>query len=263
MSKHTDLVLLAQEGSNEAMETLLFDYGYRSDTPWTAYLAKYLDIFLYGKINLRDKDTRRFLQLYIKEPDKRNLLRNRYQKYEGVMLAQNVANYLQRKTEHLEEDDLKQELLLAFIECVNRFEVVNQKITFSGYLYNAYRFKVFEILRVNVFKYETLIHPEIKEPLTDIHDERKDIEPKEWWFDRFYAADIERDELGLFWINGRCSELFSSLTTFERLILRDRYFYKKTDGEFAKEYGYHINTIFKNRHLAIQKLEKKKRETLE
>ena len=263
MSKHTELVLKAQEGDIQALEKLLSDYGYRAQDNWSNYLGKYLDLLMYGKINLKDKDTRRFLQLYIKDSSKRELLRNRYQNYRGIMAGQEVANYLQEKVKVIEVEDLKQELLLAFIECVNRFEIVKKSITFSGYLYNSYRFKVYEILRVNVFKNEVLIHPELKIEEQDTHDTRSDIVPKEWWFDRFYAADIEREELGLFWINGRCGETFSTLSTFERMLLRDIYLLGKTDGEFADEYGYHINTIFKNRHQAIKKIEQHKKETLQ
>lgn len=263
MSKHTQLVLKAQEGNSQAMDKLLFDYGYRQDAPWEAYLGKYLDLLLYGKISLKDKDTRRFLQLYIKEPTKRNLLKNRYQNYLGIMAGQDVANYLQSKSQIMDTEDLKQELVLSFVQSIQRFEPIKKDITFSGYLYNSYRFRVYEILRVNVFKNEVLIHPDKKREEEDFHDPRQDIEPQEWWFDRFYAAEIDRDDLGIFWLNGRCGELFKPLTTFERMLIRDVYFLGKTDGEFAEEYGYHINTVFKNRHKAINKLIKKKKETLQ
>lgn len=252
----------AQLGKKEYLEKLLEAYGYR-DSEWTSFLGKYLDILLYGKINLKDKDTRRFLQLYMKDPLLRSKLNYRYRDYVGELAGQEVATYLQNKVEIIEEEDLKQQLVLIFIESVMRYKQVKKNIGFNGYLYNIFRFRVYELLRVNVFKNETLLKVDYRDEFEDVEDPRAKIQPTEAWLDRFYASELNRDELGIFWINGRCGTPFKRLTTFERTLLRDRYLHKKTDGEIAKEYGYHINTIYNRRHKAIQKLEENIKETLQ
>lgn len=246
----------AQNGDQESLNQLLIAYGYRKEE-WTSFLGKYLDIFLYGKVDLQDKDTRRFLQLYIKDKNIRQKLTYHYRDYVGQLAGQEMATYLQNKTSFLEIEDLKQSLVLLFIESVMRFEHVKKQVGFNGYLYNSFRFRVYEYLRQNVFKNETSLKIEHKEEYTDSIDESSSIEPQEEWFDRFYASEVNRDNLGIFWINGRCAEVFQPLTTFERTLLRDRYLLKQTDGEIAKKYGYHINTIYKRRHKAIKKLKEK------
>lgn len=263
MDNQNELVFQAQDGKKESLEKLLFDYGYRQNEPWTMFLGKYLSLLKYGKINLRDKDTRRFLQLYIKDEEIRRKLRYHYQDYRTTIVSQETANYLQEKCSIIPEEDLKQHLVLLFIESVMKFKVVKKDVDFNGYLYNTYRFRVFEYFRVFVFKRDMLLQPLRLISDVDIPEEQKELEPQEAWLDRFYASELDNDRLGIFWINGRCGSLFQELTPFERTVLRDRYFLKKTDGQIAEEYGYHINTIYKRRHAAIEKLKKKKEETLD
>lgn len=255
-----DLVLEAQEGNQESLLLLLHNYGYREQEEWTAFLGKYLDLFLYGKVNVKDKDTRRFIQLYIKDKAIRNKLVYHHQDYVGQKAAQEVADYLQEQVASISLEDLEQSLVELFLECLQRYEKQSNKIDFSGYVYNVYRYKVYHYLRKNVFKFDVLQYDE-RETFTDALDPTSVIDVQESWFDRFYAADLKRDDLGLFWINGRCAEVFSNLTVFERMILRDRYFYNITDGDIAHRYGYHINTIYKRRHRAIEKLAQNKKES--
>lgn len=257
-----ELVVLAQQGHQKATESLMRLYGWNDASSPTHFIGKYYDLLVYGKINLKDKDTRRFLQLYMKEKDMRNKLVYHYQDYVGSLAAQETANYLQKKTETIDKDELKQELVALFIESVLKYERKNKEIDFSGYLYNSYRYKVYHFLRKRIFKFDVLNQAErIDYVDEDIEDVKARIEPQESWFDRFYASDLKRDELGIFWINGRCGSLFEDLSVFERTLLRDRYFYKQTDGQIAKAYGYHINTIYNRRHKALEKLINKKRES--
>lgn len=57
------------------------------------------------------------------------------------------------------------------------------------------------------------------------------------------------------WINGvTCSELFKSLTPFERNLLVMSYIEKKTDTEIAQMYGLCRATIFRKKQAAIEKI---------
>lgn len=244
----------AQNGNQEATCLLLEKYGFRKDSAPVGYLGKYYRLLVYGKIDLRDKDTRRFLQLYIPEVDVRRKLTNRFQDYQTTLYAQQTADYLSEKSKLLPLDDLQQELICAFLELVHRY-TPKPHVSFEGYIYNTYRFKVYEILRKYVFKYEAFHNPELLY-LDEFEDKRSIIKPQEAWFDRFYASELNREELGIFWINGRCGSLFKPLSVFERIVIRDHEFYGLTDGEIAKRYGYHINTVYKTRHRAMQKLKR-------
>lgn len=246
----------AQNGNEEANGVLLEKYGFRKDGPPIGYLGKYYRLLVYGKIDLRDKDTRRFLQLYIPETAVRKKLTNRFQDYQTTLYAQQTADYLSEKSKLLTRADLQQELVLAFLELVSRY-VPKPHVSFEGYIYNTYRFKVYEVLRKCIFKYEAMHNPELLF-LDEFEDTTAVIEPQEAWFDRFYASELKREDLGIFWINGRCGALFQDLTVFERMIVRDHDFYGYSDEAIAEKYGYHRNTILKARHRAIGKIKKKR-----
>ena len=246
----------AQNGSEEAICWLLEKYGFRKDGVPVGYLGKYYRLLVYGKIDLRDKDTRRFLQLYIAQADVRKKLTNRFQDYPTTLCAQQTADYLSEKSRLLPAEDLQQELIGAFLDLVHRY-IPKPHVSFEGYIYNTYRFKVYELLRKYIFKYEAFHHPELLY-LDEFEDKRAVIEPQEAWFDRFYASELKREDLGIFWINGRCGALFKELTVFERMVIRDHDFYGYNDEAIAEKYGYHRNTILKARHRAINKIKKKR-----
>lgn len=255
-SKKPDEVLVeaAQSGDSDACLIMLERYD--------GYINTYYGLLRYGRVDLKNKDQRRFLQLYIKDSVLRKGLVNRHQPKESRHEAYRTATYLQRQCEQIDKEDLKQDLKMLFIECVMRYEHSNR--LFISYVKNYYRFRVEWYLR-RVFKYDWLNHPNknlIGYEVNQLSDDAVDVDVREEWFDRFLANALRRDRLDLFWINGRCSALFKDLTVFERTILRDRYHLKLTDGEIAKQYGYHINSIWKKRQKAIDKLDKKRRESL-
>ena len=253
-----EYIVLAKQGDASSLLVLLKAFGWEEQGTFTHFLGKYERLLLFGRIDLRDKDTRRFLQLYIPERDTRKKLVPRYQDYQTLLQAQATADYLQQKASILEAEDIRQELGALFIESVYRYEKKDEAIDFTGYLYNSFRYHVYAFLRKKVFKFEWFHHPELYYLEEDIPDETALIEPQEAWFDRFYASELKREDLGIFWINGRCGSLFETLSVFERIVLRDHDFYGQTDGEIAKRYGYHINTIYKRRHIALAKLKKEK-----
>ena len=255
-----ELVFKAQSGDGDSTLLLLKEFGYRADGDWELFLGKYFNLLWYGKANLKDKDTRRFLQLYISNKDIREKLVYHYQDYVGQLAGQQAADYLQEKVSCVAKEDLKQALVELFLESVMKYKQTSNKIDFAGYLYNSYRYKVYHYLKKTVFRYDVLQHPSV-ESFTETVDPDSLIEPQEWWFDRFYASEIKRDDLGLFWINGRCSALFEPLSVFERMVLRDHYFYRLTDKEIASRYGYHINTIHNRRHRAVTHLKENIKES--
>ena len=110
MKELSEWVEEAQNGSEEATCLLLEKYGFRKDSALVGYLGKYYRLLVYGKIDLRDKDTRRFLQLYIPEVDVRRKLINRFQDYQTTLSAQQTADYLSEKSKLLPLEDLQQEL---------------------------------------------------------------------------------------------------------------------------------------------------------
>ncbi len=248
-------VFRAQAGDSEASLYLLESFGWRAEGPFQLFLGKYERLLRFGRIDLRDKDTRRFLQLYASNASLKAKLALHYQDYAASMYAQSLADYLQEKAGTLDPEELRQELALIFLELVQCYRKQKKQVDFSGYLYNVFRFRVYAFLDKRLFRFDGLHHPLLC-PEEEIIDEASEIIVSEAWFDRFYASEMDREELGLFWINGRCGSLFKPLSVFERIVLRDHDFHGLSDKAIAKRYGFHINTIHKTRHRAMQKLKR-------
>lgn len=71
----------------------------------------------------------------------------------------------------------------------------------------------------------------------------------------FYQEDLSKDkDLGLAWINGYCSDIYSDLTSLERMILVYYYDRKYSDNNIGKLLGYHKNTVYIKRRSAIKKI---------
>lgn len=256
MNEQVDqLVAQYQRGDEEAAYTLLVMYGGEDGT--SQFLGKYLKLLKREVFDLTDKDTRRFLQLYMVEG--REALVNRHQSKEGKAAAAKTASMLAKGLAQYDEMDLIQDLQMLFLQQAMRYRKQKKHVNFSGYLYNSFRFAVFNYLKKTVFKYDVLNHPYIEQLDEELVGE-EGIEIKDEWFyeDRFF--DQEGEELGLDWVNGgRCNEAFENLTQLERLILKLAYEDNKTDTEIAEHLGFHRNTILKYRHEAKQRLQ----ETLE
>ncbi len=250
-----NLVLAAQQGDAAAMADLLARFGYREGQEPTHFLGKYYRILRRGSIDLRDRNTRRFLQLYIPDGQIRELLGYNKQNPFVRQSVQQTADYLQEHFERICDEDLRQDLVLLFLRCVMGFKKISDKITFAGYLANTYHYAVFRYYHKQLFA-DDLTNRFVCSPL--VEDETEDwfarIEPKEYWGDRFYETEAKAGNLGIFWINGRCSDVFKPLSTFQRTLLRDHDFYNLTDREIGEKYGLHINTVFKQRTLAKQAL---------
>lgn len=254
MNKTDELVLRAQAGNSDATEILLKQFGWREKGSLTGFLGKYEKLLRFGRLDLRDKDSRRFIQLYIKNASLRKGLVNHYQNYASAVAAQKAADYLQDAAKSIPRKDLRQELLLLLLECIESFQKQKEAITFEGYLYNSYRYKVYRYLKKECFRYDWLSYEE-RVPLEDSPTESTGLSAKEAWFDRFYASEEKEERLGIFWVSGRCHPDFKSLTRFERMILKDAYADGLSDKAIGQKYGYHLNTIFKARHRAINKLD--------
>lgn len=247
MNEQVDqLVARYQRGDEEAALSLLHMYGGEDGT--SQFLGKYIKLLKQEAFDLTDKDTRRFLQLYMVEG--REALVNRYQSKEGKAAAAKTAAMLSKGLRHYPEEDLIQDLQMLFLQQAMRYRKQKKQVNFSGYLYNSFRFTVFNYLKKTVFKFDVLNHPFLEQLDEETMGEEGISIQDEWFYEeRFF--DTEEEELGLDWVNGgRCNEAFQELTQLERLILKLAYEEKKTDTEIAERLGFHRNTVLKYRHEA-------------
>lgn len=255
MSQDIDkLVLLAKKGDQEALEEVMIAYGYNHDKRLKNFLGKFYSLLVYGKINLKDKDTRRFLQLFIQDDDTREKLRYRYQGGNTQTKCYATADYIQHAVRSkLDREEVKSDLIYLFIEKVHRYKKKSVKISFGGYLYNSFRYDVFRYLQKTVFSEDMLNQEEQR--VEDYLDELSYEEDFTVYDDAFYESIMKEDKLTVQWALGHCHELFDCLSVFERNILKMHYYDKLTDGKVADMMGLHINTIFQKRKKAVATLQ--------
>lgn len=251
--KLNQLVELAQSGERDAIEALLSKYGWSEDYEFRLFLGKYINTLWYGSINLKNKETRKFLRLYISDPEVNHKMKWPNLDSKSYFVAQQTLNFLQSKIrEHYNLRELKHDIVLAFLELLNKYEK-QPSINFSGYIYGTFRFEVYKILQQRIFSYDVLLSDKFSQEI-DIPFEDREL----FKLENDHIKYI--DSLDFFWINGEAGDLFSILSPLERTILRDWYLYKKTDAEIAYSNGYHRNSILNKRHQAVNKLIKYKKE---
>lgn len=248
MNEQLDKKVFAyQQGDEDAAWELLVQFG--GEDGASHFLGKYVNLLKKEVFDLTDKDTRRFLQLYMVEG--REALTNRYQSAEGKAAAANACAMLARALHMYDTEDLVQDLQMLFLQQAKRYKKQNKHVSFNGYLYNSFRFAVFNHLKKTVFKFDVLNHPNrisLDEDVVGIHD----IEIQDEW--SYEEPFFDDGDLGLDWVTGRCNLAFKGLTQLERLILKMRFEDKKTDGEIAEHLGFHRNTILRYRQDATEKL---------
>lgn len=251
MNEKVDEVVFAyQRGDDDAAETLLEMFA--GDDMRSRFIGKYIKLLKHEVFDLTDKDTRRFLQLYM--VDGRDALMNRYQSKEGKAAAAQTAAMLARALHTYDEEELVQDLVMLLLTQAQRYEKQKQQVNFGGYLYNSFRFTVFNHLKKTTFRYDVLNHPR-REELSEEMLVVDGIEVDEKWFDCHEGRFGDAEELGLDWVSGDCNHAFAELSQLERLILRLAYEDKKTDSEIAEQLGFHRNTVLKYRHQAKENLQ--------
>lgn len=248
------LVFLAKDGDEQAKILLLQLFGWRETGPWNSFLGKYFNLLWYGRFDFQNKESKRFISLYIKRPDIRRLLKFSAISYRTVWHTLDMINYLQTsiRKEYDDEEELKQDLVMLFLSSLDRYEKV-KKIRFTGYLMGTFRFTVKDFLVKRVFAFDMSRFKE-----EHVEDE---IPVEDTYYlpdgpsNRLRELEDKSDTPGIFWINGQCSPLFQSLSIIQRKILVEQFIYKKTALEIAHQLGMHRNTVRNIRERAIAKLE--------
>lgn len=185
-----DLVASFQAGDREAGALLLQAFA--------PFLDKYERLLKFGSFSIRNKETRRFLSLFMQGQSRYRILRSRWS-IGTILLAQQVADYVSYQARHVL--DIRSELELALLEMAKSYRPM--KAGFAGYLMGAFRYRVARAIKNAA-----------KDPLTH--------RPGPLALDDAGAAALEQPvkELGLSWVIGQDVEWpFDRLTPLERYVL--------------------------------------------
>jgi RNA polymerase sigma factor (sigma-70 family) len=252
------------EKDYERIDQLVFDYQ-KGDTSageellelFDPYIKKYWKIIKDGMVNLSDKDTKRFISLFMKDEENRRLTKKRYHSGETKSAIDLTASRLSATCRSIPAEDMMQELITIFLLIAKRYKKRRGKANFCGYLYNVYKYEVYR--RIVSMTSDPLVHRiDLNESYNDLccMNEEEQIlnEPAIYTDEILMVLD---EQLGNNWVRGlTCGEAFEILDPTERLILKLKYVERLTDIEIGRMMGVHRNTIRLQREKAIDTISK-------
>lgn len=231
-----DLIARAKSGDGAAQVQLLETFN--------NFLSKYVTLLCYSKFNLNDYDIRRFIALFVKDPQVRFYLLKNKLTPQGVKHVNEAMRGIQYMTQRYgDEEDVMQTVRMSFLHCVS---VYNRKpgIPFSGFLY-SYFFYVLK-KQVDAFLIDQLGRKTF--PLIDDEDwgDDDDDRPQGFTAPPESGADelIHAEEIDELWVAGdTCHGPFKALTIQERQLLKWRYVNGERSSDIAGRITEHPNTV--------------------
>ena len=207
------LVIKYQNDNQEAAEELI-----RQLSP---YMVKFLKIIKLGLIDLSDRDSRRFISLFVDDKDVRVKLKKAYQPSNARKEAYQAVTMLQSACTDIPYEDIIQELIVVLLTLAKRFAKKREKVNFCGYLYNAFRFELGRRIK-SIIRDPLVYRADFNLSYND-----EECSGEEVNFDNMAHMHTNEpivmieEELENSWIRGiTCGEEFSQITQLQRIILK-------------------------------------------
>lgn len=241
-----------QEGKPEAADAILNFFGYDTDSnELSKYLNKYFTLLRFGVINFGDRDTRKFLRQFTSDEKLKQALIPYYQYARTKKATRKIVQMINYRMRHLTDEELTHELCAILLQQAKKFKKQKPEINFCGYLFNSYRYAVYEHFK---YLFRDLLYSHNIEMLEDYRDENSEIVLEDIIKPDLYFAN-EQDVLGFNWILGRTANFpFSQLNQFERTLVHLHDYKKMTYEQVGEQMGYHRDTIWKKRKQIREKL---------
>lgn len=217
------------------------------------FLSKYIALLHNGKYSLEDYDVRRFVALFIKDPESRRaLMRKQFTHKVRTTVNDAMRGILYMIDRYGDYEDVEQTVHMTFLQAVERYERMESKaggyVPFSGYLYSYY----FYLLKKNV---DTLLIDQLGRrtfPLVtnaDSESEHGESDSEKLWNEEstmsqpadalMFGQNIDSE-----WVLGEnATAPFDRLTIQERQLLKWRYIDGLKASEIADRVTEHPNTI--------------------
>lgn len=259
-----ELAYSYKEGNKEACEELL--------NLFSAFLNRYVSLLHYGYFDLKHTSIRNFIKLFVDNSTKRSAISSyKYNKSAGLKASQDTVDMIKSYFSSLSKEDIKQEISNIFLDMSMKYK--DTKPSFQNHIDKNFHFYVFRHfekhtknplsrggcdiylshnIRDHVFETD-MINKELE--ISIEQSINNSIMPTLKTSSKTISI-LEDSFLDINWINGiTCSEVFETLTPFERKILVMWYIDKKTDSQIAEEFGLCRGTINSKRAKAKDKLE--------
>lgn len=246
------LVFEYQAGSEKAGLEIIQSFGFDPETnELSKYLNKYFTLLRFGTIRFNDRDTRLFLRQFTSDPQVKAALIPFYQYSHTKKSTRKLVQMINFRMRHITDDELIYDLSLLLLTQARKYKKQGTKTNFCGYLYNSFRYKVYEHYK---YLFKDLHYSHLIEMLEDYKDDNSEIVIDEIQKQDLYFQN-EKEEIGLNWILGKSATFpFNQLNTFERTLL-SLYDHKgMTYEEVGAQMGYHRDTIWNKRKQIKKKL---------
>lgn len=268
-----------EEYTHEQVHNLALDFqggdsdaGLELANAFNGFLLKYVNLVNTGAFRLKDKTSRNFVGLYMKQPNMRNN-RHAYTKIDGMVdyLRLTVENirYIYSK---ISREELVQASMISLLQMAKRYNPQNDRHSFHLYVDRVYHYYFHNEIKIFINDpaslQTTLSFDEHDFMLID-HDsehEYKKVINKVEYKNRVDNADgllrMENDAcpydqtiFDINWINGlTCGPEFQDLSIFERRMVKMHYQDKMYDEAIANHFGMSRETITRKRNIAIKKI---------
>jgi hypothetical protein len=245
LNRVDELVIIYQDKRSKKAAALLIK-------AFSHYLTKYYRLLRTGDFDIKDKDLRRFVSLFMFDVNLRGKACKSFVLPDVQKEIYLTATFISDSLAVLQDNDIKNDIHLAFMKLADRYLKQSEKVNFAGYVYNAYKFELFRTIKVYTTDpltcaFSTIIRFNEESYLDNDEEEPCTYEMK--------YASLTYDELDNDWMYGKsCHEMFSDLTPLERLILKRNYYEGLSCESISKQTGYHHNTIQNKKQRAKEKL---------
>lgn len=208
---------------------------------------KYVILLTTGQINFKNTEQRQFVKLFM---DKKHLQQALNRKNPGENYREQISqlfNFIIEGYGHKPEEEIYDDMRVIFLLLLKRYKNIGR--SFCCYVYNLFKYEVCRMIQkyqknpIN-FHYKIATLDECARVTVDDYSEIED--------------SIYEDDMGLpdmSWVKGEtCSDLFSQLTSEERIIISKYYLQDWADKQIAELLDMHINTVNQRRKAATKHL---------
>jgi len=236
------------------------DASYSLITQMLPYLNKYFHIIRYGAVNTKDRDTIKFIKLFIADKNIGHKLQSGKFDRHSLKAIYNTLNVIRTNYRMLDDDDIIQELIAALLTLARRYKKKYKNINFCGYVYNAYKYQIFLNLKkitADVTNFTNNLSYNDPDNIDKILEYKELISED----DISSAIFADQGELDNAWCMGKCDDVFKELSPLERTFIKLHYYDKKGYSLIARETGFDRRAIKKHCTKAVDKIKGKLNET--
>lgn len=240
-----ELILEYQNGNNAVTDEII--------NTFEPYMIKYINLFYDGEADMKDKDVRQFMSLFVGDPKARKRMKNPILTSTVEKEINTVTGQFMQLFEYVPREDISQELKMILLTMAKRWKKKGPKKYFCGYLYNSYRYEMYRLIQ------KLMKEPLIYKVRTNISIEFSELEMVdttnfEQFSEKWYNESTD-NEFNQEWIDGNsCDDIFAELEPLQRKILIEYYINGLNTKKISQLLGIGQNTISVARKKAVQNI---------